>query len=87
MPDNHHCVVLTWAPENHLAPCPIGRQDLEENLFLHKDMFYAVPSSMLKRFTISIYIYSMANMLFYHLLKNDFCLRHAEANMQLFIMT
>ena len=53
LPDNRHCVVLTWAPENHPAPCPIGRQDLEENLFLHKDMFYAVPSSMLKRFTIS----------------------------------
>jgi hypothetical protein len=50
VPDNHRCLVLSWAAENHPAPYPLGRHDLDENRFLHKGMFYAIPIPMLKRF-------------------------------------
>ena len=50
VPHNHLCLVLSWAAENYPAPCPMGRTDLVENQFLHKNMFYAFPKTMLRRF-------------------------------------
>ena len=50
IPENHLCLVLSWAAENYPAPCPLGRMDLDENQLLHKDMFYAFSKTMLKRF-------------------------------------
>lgn len=49
IPETHQCVLLTWAQDDYLAPYPVGRKDLKENLFFSKDMFYAVPCTMLKR--------------------------------------
>ena len=50
IPENHLCLVLSWAAENYPAPCPLGQMDLDENQLLHKNMFYAFPKTMLKRF-------------------------------------
>ena len=50
IPENNLCLVLSWAAENHPAPCLLGRKDLDENQLLHKNMLYAFPKTMLKRF-------------------------------------
>ena len=36
IPENHLCLVLSWAAENYPAPCLLGWMDLDENQLLHK---------------------------------------------------
>jgi hypothetical protein len=50
LPKGCSCVMLLWVQDNYPAPCPLGRNDLMENVILHKDMFYALPRRMLKQF-------------------------------------
>ena len=50
VPEGCLCVMLTWVQDNYPAPCSLGRKDIKENVILHKDMFYALPRRMLKRF-------------------------------------
>lgn len=39
VPENHRCLVLSWVAEKYPAPCPLGRQDLDEIAFCIKIFF------------------------------------------------
>ena len=60
IPETHKCILVTWTQENYPAPYPLGRKDLQENLYFAKDMFYAVPQTMLRQLIKSSGKYSLA---------------------------